>query len=80
MAGLPYRTDITEYTLEDERIQDDLTILILSDFHNDYDEKGIERLGTMVRNLNPDLILMPGDMAEEHHHQERTFAFLKLLQ
>lgn len=78
-AGLPFRTDLTEYTLEDDRIQDDLTIVILSDFHNDYNEKGIQRLGTMVRSLNPDLILMPGDMAEEHHHQERTFEFLEQL-
>lgn len=78
-AGLPFKTDITFYMIEDERIQDEIRIAILSDFHNDYGEEDILRLGREVRNLKPDLILMPGDMAEEHHHQERTFAFLETL-
>ena len=78
-AGLPLTTDITFYMIEDEKIQDEIRIALLSDFHNDYGEADILRLGREVRNLKPDLIFMPGDMAEEHHHQERTFAFLETL-
>ena len=78
-AGLPYRVDTTWYELKDARISEELTIVVLSDFHNDYNSEKIQRLGQVIRSLNPDLILMPGDMAEEHHHQERTFELLALL-
>ena len=64
-AGLPYRTVVTEYTLCDPRIVTPLKIVILSDYHNDRSDQGTEALGKRVREMNPDLILMPGDMAEE---------------
>lgn len=78
-AGLPYRTVVTEYTLCDPRIVTPLKIVILSDYHNDRSDQGTEALGKRVREMNPDLILMPGDMAEEHNHQERTFLLLREL-
>ncbi len=78
-AGLPYRTEITTYTLSSGKITSPVRIVILADFHNDRSEKGTVKLGQRVRGLAPDLILMPGDMAEEHNHQERTFLFLKQL-
>ena len=78
-AGLPYRTDVTTYTLASDKIVTPVKIVLLSDFHNDRSDKGTIRLAERVRKLNPDLILMPGDMAEEHNHQERTFLLLRNL-
>lgn len=78
-AGLPYRTDITTYTLRSPKIASSMRIVILADFHNDRSDQGTVKLAQRVRGLNPDVILMPGDMAEEHNHQERTFLLLNHL-
>ena len=78
-AGLPYRTDITYYSLSSDRIAAPVRALILSDFHNDGTKDRAARLAEMIKGLKPDLILMPGDMAEEHHHQECTFFLLHML-
>ena len=79
-AGLPYRTCVTTYTLSSPKINTPVKIVLLADFHNDRSDKGTIALAKRIRELNPDLILMPGDMAEEHNHQERTFLLLKGLQ
>lgn len=78
-AGLPWKTDITEYEISSKSIPSAVRILVLSDLHNDYGSSAIEKLTRKVIQLKPDLILMPGDIAEEHHHQERTFEFLSYL-
>ena len=78
-AGLPYCTDVTTYTLASGKISTPVKIVLLADFHNDRSDKGTVRLAERIRKLNPDLILMPGDMAEEHNHQERTFLLLRNL-
>ena len=77
--GLPYKTDITWYELSDPKIQDEITAVILSDLHNDAKGARGEELVQRVKALNPDLILMPGDMAEERNHQDNTLEVLKML-
>ena len=79
-AGLSYRTGVTTYTLSSPKINTPVKIVLLADFHNDRSDKGTIALAKRIRELHPDLILMPGDMAEEHNHQERTFLLLKGLQ
>ncbi|MBQ9327810.1 MAG: metallophosphoesterase [Solobacterium sp.] len=79
-AGLPYHTDITTYTMHSSKISHPVRIALLADFHNDRSDKGIKKLTDQILAQKPDLILMPGDMAEEHNHQERTFQFLKQLE
>ena len=39
-----------------------MKIVLLADFHNDRSDKGTIALAKRIRELNPDLILMPGDM------------------
>ena len=77
--GLPYKTDTVYYELSDERIHDELKLVILSDLHNDAPGKRLNELAERIQALNPDLILMPGDMAEEKNHQDRTVMLLKKL-
>lgn len=78
-AGLPLKIDITEYEIRSRRIKDPVRALILSDLHNDYYGRGMHWLTDAVRRLSPDLILMPGDMCEENHHQDRTLAFFRAM-
>ena len=77
--GLPYKTDTVTYELADEKIHDEIRIVILSDLHNDAKAKRRGELVKRIKDLNPDLILMPGDMAEERNHQDNTIAFLRML-
>ena len=77
--GLPYKIDTVYYEISDEKINDELCLVILSDLHDDAPEKRLNELSKRVRDLKPDLILMPGDMAEERNHQDRTIALLKTL-
>jgi predicted MPP superfamily phosphohydrolase len=76
-AGLPLKIDISEYEIRSAKITDPVRAVILSDLHNDSYGRGMRRLTAAVNQLNPDLILMPGDMCEENHHQDRTLEFLR---
>jgi predicted MPP superfamily phosphohydrolase len=75
-AGLPYKTDITEYELYSPKIKSPVTAVLLSDLHNDAGTNRRNMLVKKIREINPDLILMPGDMAEERNHQDNTVAML----
>ena len=77
--GLPYKTETTYYTLEDPKIHDEITAVILSDLHNDAKGKRKDELVRRVKDLHPDFILMPGDMAEERNHQDHTIDVMRML-
>lgn len=78
-AGLPRGLDITRYTIADERIKSPIRIVLLSDLHDDSYGENMKGLEIPIRGENPDLILMPGDMAEEHRHQDHTLILLNQL-
>lgn len=78
-AGLPLRTDVTAYSFTSAKIKQPVKALVLSDLHNDYNGAQIEKLAELIRGMNADFILMPGDIAEEHFHQERSFELIEQL-
>ena len=79
VAGLPYKTDTVHYELSSPKLQSDVTLVLISDLHNDAPKNRRADLVRTIRDLHPDLILMPGDMAEEHDHQDHTLAFFREL-
>lgn len=58
--------EITCYYLETSKLQRDISIALLSDLHNhEYGEDNYE-LTEAIRKLQPDLIIMAGDMVDYH--------------
>lgn len=53
---------VKEYTLETDRLQEDLRIAVIADLHcHEYGEEN-ERLLSAIEAASPDVILIPGDM------------------
>lgn len=79
-SGLPWKIDVTEMECKSKKIKSELKAVILSDLHNDSFGKEMSALANRIIDLNPDFILMPGDIFEENHHQDRAFQLLQQLQ
>ena len=56
------RFSVTEYEISSSMVKAPITLAVLSDLHSFSYGPGNERLLSAVRSVNPDLILMPGDM------------------
>lgn len=79
IPGLPRDIDVTRYTVCSSKIHTPVRMMILSDLHNADYGMNMEDLMVKVLAEKPDLILMPGDMAEEHMHQDNTLVLMKAL-
>ncbi len=77
--GLPFKIDRTQYKISSNKINDEIKIVLMSDLHNANYGKNMHKIVDIVRKENPDAILMPGDMCEEHAEQNRTFELLNEL-
>ncbi|MCR5230463.1 MAG: metallophosphoesterase [Solobacterium sp.] len=76
-AGLPRKIDITKYAIRTDKVKNMIRIAVLSDLHNEDYGENMEKLTVPLMNEHPDLILMPGDMAEERHHQDNTLKMMR---
>ena len=59
------KIDVTKYTISNKKIPEEFNgfkILQLSDFHSEGYRDTTERLIDKVKNINPDIIVMTGDM------------------
>ena len=57
--------DVTNYTIESEKIPqefDNFKIVQLSDFHSEGYRDTTEKLISKIRDINPDIVVMTGDM------------------
>lgn len=57
------KLDITKYKIKDKKIDHNLNIMFLSDLHN---RDIIEELNKEINSLNPDLIILGGDMINQY--------------
>ncbi len=76
--GLPVSLDFTRYAIPSPKITKPVSILVLSDLHDEEYGTHMERLLSAVHDAHPDLILMPGDMAQRGE-QEHTMEFMHRL-
>lgn len=66
---------VTHYEVNSEKLKNPLTALVVSDFHcHNYGRKN-ERLVHAVKEVKPDLILVPGDMIVSAKTEEYPVAF-----
>lgn len=76
-AGLPYgRIDEDIQEIETDRIDDRITICVLSDLHCRMFGKNQERIVRRVRKMNPDLIVIPGDLFDYDRNYDHAFTLM----
>ena len=71
-----------EYRIGSDKIRKKVKILLLSDLHNKSYGRNNEKLLTEIRKINPDLIVVAGDMVtanEKKTHIEVPIALMKRL-
>lgn len=61
---------IAHYTVVSERIHKPVKLLVAADFHCHIYGEGNKKLTTAVEEINPDLILVPGDMIVSAHTED----------
>jgi predicted MPP superfamily phosphohydrolase len=74
ISGLPWKIDITEYEIHTVHIRRDTKICILADLHSTMFGKGQQQLKDRIRKIDPDLVLMAGDMIDERKESAPAFA------
>ena len=78
-AGFPYRFDITHYEIHSDSIKTPVKAVVLADLHNERYGPHMKRLIRVIRNEQPDLILMPGDMCDIDHQEANTLELFRSL-
>lgn len=78
-AGLPYRFDVTRYTILTPKVKQAIRLVVLADVHNTSYGEHMERLVNLVKEENPDLILFPGDLFQEEGNNQNSYTLLKEL-
>ena len=78
--GLPRgRIDVTFQNIPSKKVKDWVRAVIIADLHDDdYGEK-MERLTDKIFPLEPDLVLIPGDLCGEKTSDVHSFALLEAL-
>lgn len=64
------KIDITNYTIEDKKIDKDLKIVFLSDLHN---RNMYKKLLNIINIIKPDIILLGGDMINDNKIEDNHF-------
>lgn len=67
-----YTLEVSNYTVSDSQITEDIRMVILADIHNREFGEGNEQLLTMVRQQNPDIICCVGDFVMDEEQKIET--------
>ncbi len=67
---------VKRYSVPSEKIENDLTIVQISDLHNKKFGKNNKKLASEIRKLSPDLIVFTGDTVDSEKHQH-SLALIK---
>lgn len=79
VAALPQRLQVTEYTIESEKLDCDATLAVLSDLHNSFYGEGQAQLAAVIHEAEPDAVLLLGDMADELEEMDGVHTLLQAL-
>lgn len=70
---------LVPYTVESEKIDAPIRIAFLSDVHNSFYGNGQSELVEAIGSFGADLVLFGGDLFDEHHGEERSWALVDAL-
>ncbi len=75
--GLDQSLAVSHFTIESDKIDDKVRLMLITDLHScDYGD-GQERLLNKVCNENPDIVLLCGDIFDDELPIDNTIAFLQ---
>ena len=80
VSGLPYKMDIKEYGVQSAKVRKPFRTVILADLHCIAFGKGQRKLLEQIEKLQPDLILIPGDLFDVDRNFENSFDLVRGLQ
>lgn len=79
-AGLPYqKINVTEYVLHSSKIQDTVRFCVLADLHCRNFGKKQDRIVKAIDKIQPDYILIPGDLFDVDRDYEIAFTLIRAL-
>lgn len=77
-AAALYNGPVTRhYTIHSDKIDNDITIVVIADLHNQYFGENQQKIFDMVSKSNPDIILMPGDMTNSPYYCDAMLSFME---
>lgn len=80
LAGLPYqKIDVAYHVIHSAKIHHDIRICVLSDLHCRRFGPGQSRIIGRVREIQPDLIIIPGDLFDVDRDYEISFELIDKL-
>ena len=79
LKGWPVRFDITRYEILTPAIRKPVRFAVLADVHDTWYGENMERVTDLVRQENPDAILIPGDLCQEKTENHNSFLLMEQL-
>lgn len=81
LAGLPYKKmNVTEYILHSNKVKDTVRFCVLADLHCRRFGKNQERIVKAIEKIQPDAILIPGDLFDVDRDYDVSFELIRALQ
>lgn len=78
-AALSQRLQVTQYTLESTKLVKDATLAVVSDLHNSFFGEGQTQLVQEICAVEPDAVLLTGDMADSFESMDGVRTLLQAL-
>ena len=77
---ISFRIHTVSYSLESDKIREPVRIAVVSDLHSTWYGKNQKILISRLKQIAPDLILMPGDIIDDKKGPEGAISFLNQVQ
>ena len=79
LAGIPRGMDVTEYEIFTDKVKEKLVFCVLSDLHCRRFGKDQKKIMDVIRQKEPDCILIPGDLFDYERDHEISFELVRQL-
>jgi predicted MPP superfamily phosphohydrolase len=79
VCGLPYKMDVTHYSLPTHKVKKDKKIAVIADLHCRQYGREQKKIIDIIKKEAPDLIVIPGDLFDYGRDYEKSFALIKRL-
>lgn len=79
MITFDKRLQVTYYSIESDKVQSNVRILLLTDFHSNNYGKNASKIMKKVRSVSPDIVLLGGDIYDDVLPEDNADTFVRVL-